>query len=51
MDQRIFIIRLNLEHYRELLAAEIDDAKRQNLLRLLAEEEAELLDTPKKKNA
>jgi hypothetical protein len=32
MDQRIFIIRLNLEHYRELLAAEIDDAKRQNLL-------------------
>jgi hypothetical protein len=36
------IARLNIEHYRQLLAAEIDDTKRQTLMRLLAEEEAKL---------
>jgi len=36
------IARLNIEHYRKLLAEECDDAKRQTILRLLAEEEAKL---------
>jgi hypothetical protein len=46
-----FVARLNIEHYRKLLADEADDAKRQRLLRLLAEEEAKLValsDPPKK---
>jgi hypothetical protein len=36
------VARLNIEHYRKLLAGEMDDAKRQTILRLLAEEEAKL---------
>jgi len=36
------VARLNIEHYRKLLARETDDAKRQTLLRLLEEEEAKL---------
>ena len=36
------IARLNIQHNRRLLAQEIDEAKRRNLLRLLAEEEAKL---------
>ena len=36
------IARLNIEHFQKLLADEHDDAKRQWLLRLLAEEEAKL---------
>ncbi len=36
------IARLNIEHYRKKLAEENDEAKRQTLLRLLAEEEAKL---------
>lgn len=36
------IARLNVEHYKQLLAAELDDEKRQTLKRLLAEEEAKL---------
>jgi hypothetical protein len=31
-----------LEHFRRLLATDIDDAKRQTVVRLLAEEEAKL---------
>jgi hypothetical protein len=41
MDQTIS--RLNIEHFRRLLDAnEIDETKRQTVLRLLAEEEAKL---------
>ncbi len=36
------VTRLNIEHFRELLAKEVDQAKRQMLLRLLAEEDAKL---------
>jgi hypothetical protein len=32
----------NVEHYRRLLAQELDETRRQMLLRLLAEEEAKL---------
>lgn len=37
-----FIIRTNIEHYRKMLAGEIDEAKRQTLLDLVTEEEAKL---------
>jgi hypothetical protein len=37
------IASLNIDHYRRLLAAEIDESKRQIVMRLLAEEEAKLL--------
>jgi hypothetical protein len=45
------IARLNIEHYRKSLATERDEAKRQTLMRLLAEEQAKVaaLDPPKKK--
>jgi len=36
------LARLNVEHYRKLLAAETDHAKRQTVLQLLTEEEAKL---------
>jgi hypothetical protein len=36
------IARLNVEHFRRLLATDINDAKRHTLLQLLAEEEAKL---------
>jgi hypothetical protein len=38
------VARLNIEHYRRLLANETDESRRQMLLRLLAEEEAKLND-------
>jgi len=37
-----FVARLNIEHLREALASEADEAKRQMLARLLADEEAKL---------
>ncbi len=37
-----FVARLNIEHYRKKLATETDEAQRQKLQRLLAEEEAKL---------
>jgi hypothetical protein len=40
------VARLNIEHYRKLLAKETDEAKRQTVLRLLAEEESKLASTP-----
>lgn len=40
------IARLNIEHYKRLLAGEIDEAHRQVLLRLLVEEEAKLATLP-----
>jgi hypothetical protein len=36
------VAHLNIEHYRKLLTEEMDEAKRQTILRLLAEEEAKL---------
>jgi hypothetical protein len=36
------IARLNIDHYRKLLANEIDETRRQAICRLLAEEEAKL---------
>ena len=36
------VAHMNIEHYRRLLAVETDEARRQTLLRLLAEEEAKL---------
>ena len=38
------VAHLNVEHYRRLLADETDEARRQIILRLLAEEEAKLAD-------
>jgi hypothetical protein len=37
-----FVVRANIEHYRKLMATETDQAKREALARLLAEEEAKL---------
>ncbi len=39
------VARLNIEHYKRLLARETDEARRQLLLRLLAEEEAKIADS------
>ena len=36
------VARLNIEHYYKLLATETDEAKREMLYRLLAEEETKL---------
>ena len=36
------VARLNIEHFQRKLATETDEAKRQQILRLLAEEEAKL---------
>ena len=38
------VAHLNIEHYRRLLAEETDEARRQTILQLLAEEEAKLTD-------
>ena len=38
------VARLNIEHYRRLLARETDEQRRKTLQRLLAEEEAKLSD-------
>lgn len=45
------IARLNIDHYRKLLATESDETKRRTLQKLLAEEEAKLAvgDLPKQK--
>ncbi len=37
-----FVARLNIDHYRKLLTIEQDAARRRELLRLLADEEAKL---------
>ncbi len=36
------VARLNIDHFRTLLARETDESKRRTILRLLAEEEAKL---------
>ena len=45
------VARLNVEHYKRLLATETDETRRRTLLRLLAEEEAKLKtgNSPEKK--
>lgn len=46
-----FVRRHNLEHFRKLLAETTDEAKRQQLLKLLAEEEAkEMREKPPRGN-
>ena len=40
------VARLNIEHYRRLLAKEADETRRQTIMRLLAEEEAKLAGPP-----
>ena len=42
MEQPIFIARLNIEHYRQKLLTEQEGAMRQQIVQLLAEEEAKL---------
>ncbi len=37
-----FVARANINHYRQLLANEKDETKRQTIIRLLAQEEAKL---------
>jgi len=39
------VARLNIEHFRRLLAKETDEQRRQMLMRLLAEEEAKIADS------
>ena len=43
-----YIARLNIERFRKLLGSEVDETKRQTILRLLTREEARLsaLDNP-----
>jgi hypothetical protein len=43
------VARLNIEHYKRLLATETDETKRQTLTRLLAEEEAKFRSLPEPK--
>jgi hypothetical protein len=45
MDRKV--AKLNIEHYKKLLASETDAAKRESIARLLAEEEAKLAKIPK----
>jgi hypothetical protein len=39
------VAHMNVEHYRRLLAIETDEARRQTLQRLLAEEEDKIIDS------
>ncbi len=36
------VAKLNIEHYRKLLQTDLEESKRQTILRLLADEEAKL---------
>jgi hypothetical protein len=40
MDKKV--AKLNIEHYKRLLASETDETKRESIARLLAEEEVKL---------
>jgi hypothetical protein len=42
MNQRVYIAKLNIKHFRQKLLAAKDDATRQQIAGLLAEEEAKL---------
>lgn len=50
VDQRVLVARLNIEHFRRKLATETDEARRQMLQHLLAEEEAKLTALGSKNN-
>lgn len=50
VDQRVFVARLNIEHFRRKLAIETDEARWQMLQRLLSEEEAKLAALGSKSN-
>jgi hypothetical protein len=41
-SERLFIIQLNIEHFRGLLDGEIDETRRATIQRLIADEEAKL---------
>ena len=47
------VARLNIEHFQKMLATETDEVTRQQILRLLAEEEAKLsaLDSGKERKS
>ncbi|MDE2284123.1 MAG: hypothetical protein KGK33_05865 [Hyphomicrobiales bacterium] len=42
MDQRAYVAKLNIKHFRERLLSEQDDLKKRQIAHLLAEEEAKL---------
>jgi hypothetical protein len=46
-----FIRQENINHYRELLAAKLDEARRHQILRLLAAEEARLAEIEKSESS
>ncbi len=48
---RRFVYRENIKHYKQLLERTIDDAERQRILKLLAEEEAKASADPPPKQA
>ncbi len=48
MDEGKNIERLNIEHYKRLLATETDPGKRETITRLLAEQEAKLQEMERK---
>jgi hypothetical protein len=48
MDRPSTIAKLNIEHYRRLLAAETDPKKRETISKLLAEEEANAAELEKR---
>ena len=47
MDEKV--AKLNIEHYKRLLASETDETKRVSIARLLAEEEANLAKIPQER--
>ncbi len=48
MDEAKNIVRLNIEHYKQLLATETDPDKRETISRLLAEQEVKLQEMERK---
>ena len=46
---QLFVHRENLKHYKQLLERTTDDAERQRIFKLLAEEEANLAEEPQEK--
>ena len=51
MDEGKNIVRLNIEYYQRLLAAETDLGKRETITRLPAEQEAELQQMDRKERS
>ena len=42
MDQGVYVAKMNIEHFRRKLLTDLDDATRQQIVQLLAAEEAKL---------